>query len=246
MALFVASLTGFQHTATRRWLHCSTKWFHYAAKFQHTATRRWLLKQKYSIRKQNKKFQHTATRRWLRALLTSLSDVLTFQHTATRRWLRLLTEPMLTSCDVSTHSHPKVAAFGIPFLHPKGNSFNTQPPEGGCFVKARFKFCDFLFQHTATRRWLPLSRSLPSPLATVSTHSHPKVAAQDLSLVALPSVVSTHSHPKVAALIRHATGASVFCFNTQPPEGGCYRSRCFVHSDTWFQHTATRRWLLPT
>ena len=78
--------------------------------------------------------------------------------------------------DVSTHSHPKVAASDlgydaedIVFQHtatrrwlqpedadltiPKG--FNTQPPEGGCLIGQQLKI-----------------------KVTVSTHSHPKVAAQ--------------------------------------------------------------------
>ena len=36
-------------------------------------------------------------------------------------------------------------------------------------------------------------------LQTVSTHSHPKVAAKDLIQSFVESGVSTHSHPKVAA-----------------------------------------------
>ena len=34
---------------------------------------------------------------------------------------------------VSTHSHPKVAAFGDKIDQKINYSFNTQPPEGGCF-----------------------------------------------------------------------------------------------------------------
>ena len=57
----------------------------------------------------------------------------------------------------------------------------------------------------------------------VSTHSRPKAAA-DVYWVAYPSLgVSTHSRPKAAALWR--TKSSNLCngFNTQPPEGGCYK-----------------------
>ena len=102
-----------------------------------------------------------------------------FQHTAARRRL----QPSIFVGDVrkqvSTHSHPKVAACGSPFIsHFNYNSFNTQPPEGGClYGKER---ADNLrkFQHTATRRWLPAGALLFRTLiTTVSTHSHPKVAA---------------------------------------------------------------------
>ena len=34
-------------------------------------------------------------------------------------------------------------------------------------------------------------------------------------------VVSTHSHPKVAAEIHDQITGKNLCFNTQPPEGGC-------------------------
>ena len=65
------------------------------------------------------------------------------------------------------------------------------------------------------------SKSLITTKALVSTHSHPKVAANSLGSNLSIIVVSTHSHPKVAAI--------VFC--------GFWNN--------WrFQHTATRRWLL--
>ena len=77
------------------------------------------------------------------------------------------------------------------------NSFNTQPPEGGCQEsKEAVKEDD------------------------VSTHSHPKVAADPIQLDLKLSYVSTHSHPKVAA-------------NT-------VKLKIFL---VVFQHTATRRWL---
>ena len=55
------------------------------------------------------------------------------------------------------------------------------------------------FQHTATRRWLQPKKGEIIKLSTVSTHSHPKVAASDCLTQCQKS----------------------FCFNTQPPEGGC-------------------------
>ena len=64
-------------------------------------------------------------------------DALGFQHTATRRWLRK-----------------------YELAHRKLTSFNTQPPEGGCFK-------DCFTRH----------------FKAVSTHSHPKVAAVGLGQV---------------------------------------------------------------
>ena len=100
-----------------------------------------------------------------------------FQHTATRRWLLPQAIFRFLCLYVSTHSHPKVAAFQKCGLPRKCRGFNTQPPEGGCrfapYVRQPFYdvsthshpkvaavvrlFCVtkvFLFQHTATRRWL--------------------------------------------------------------------------------------------
>ena len=77
-----------------------------------------------------------------------------------------------------------------------------------------------MFQHTATRRWLPAYMGNHSSSKVVSTHSHPKVAALSTDTGEITVSVSTHSHPKVAAV-------KVLDLMTL----------------TEFQHTATRRWL---
>ena len=143
-------------------------------RFQHTATRRWLRLLMFLFLFL-KKFQHTATRRWLRYSVHSVTHYHQFQHTATRRWLRQLIA-----------------------LKTLRNGFNTQPPEGGCY--------------------LPFSQNT---LLGVSTHSHPKVAANCDGLAISGRFVSTHSHPKVAALNPFLQLSILGCFNTQPPEGGC-------------------------
>ena len=188
-----------------------------------------------------------------------------FQHTATRRWLLVNAVFLRILGNVSTHSHPKVAAnwqsyqaleqfsfntqppeggcqndrtfaahtIGFNTQPPEGGCkqnlknentfrcFNTQPPEGGCSIepvaksavaafqhtatrrwlqsKAGKEFEAILFQHTATRRWLHLISLLTLFFHSVSTHSHPKVAASSNVLTHSLSAVSTHSHPKVAA-----------------------------------------------
>ena len=76
--------------------------------------------------------------------------------------------------------------------------FNTQPPEGGCGVNY----------------YTPKGQK-------VSTHSHPKVAADQALGLFQGAVVSTHSHPKVAA---HSVANQIITVAV-------------------FQHTATRRWL---
>ena len=55
-------------------------------------------------------FQHTATRRWLPSMRLVFSIPCRFQHTATRRWLPHTPAEQPKSVQVSTHSHPKVAA----------------------------------------------------------------------------------------------------------------------------------------
>ena len=167
-----------------------------------------------------------------------------FQHTATRRWLRQKFDRTFLPFDVSTHSHPKVAAFGISYTfskilvsthsHPKvaalrvefciyrHSCFNTQPPEGGCKAKVSYNTARRWFQHTATRRWLPLVGSVRDFM----------------------SFVSTHSHPKVAALYPIRPWWTYLSFNTQPPEGGCSTLSRTPPRIAKFQHTATRRWLL--
>ena len=60
-----------------------------------------------------------------------------FQHTATRRWLRQERLSRDKLVKVSTHSHPKVAAWVSLDLPHKPSGFNTQPPEGGCKIGQR-------------------------------------------------------------------------------------------------------------
>ena len=106
------------------------------------------------------------------------------------------------------------------------------------------KIPTIMFQHTATRRWLLNLCNLILQCVIVSTHSHPKVAANTRGVSNLSNLVSTHSHPKVAAFCVPARLFHENSFNTQPPEGGCL-SLQLVHQVFYqFQHTATRRWLL--
>ena len=124
---------------------------------------------------------------------------------------------------VSTHSRPKAAAptpSTNPFLTQSFNTqppeggclgwhrrsacvacFNTQPPEGGCDKIQYFEEDVFKFQHTAARRRLPWPASI---------------------------------YP------------SLHRFNTQPPEGGCMAGKCFSSDIVKFQHTAARRRLRNT
>ncbi len=122
-----------------------------------------------------------------------------FQHTAARRRLPTFTALDNAGKNVSTHSHPKVAALDYFSHNHKILTFNTQPPEGGCTNSRENGSCRYL-----------------------STHSHPKVAAMGgLTRIGERSLLSTHSHPKVAAQALDEEFGEGKAFNTQPPEGGC-------------------------
>ena len=71
----------------------------------------------------------------------------------------------------------------------------------------------------------------------VSTHSHPKVAAPFLIGREFNHGVSTHSHPKVAAMLEMVISLATACFNTQPPEGGCKISQAQIASLTVSTHS---------
>ena len=123
-----------------------------------------------------------------------------FQHTATRRWLPI----------------------GMQLITPANRGFNTQPPEGGCMREPRIKTRYVSFQHTATRRWLPIILRYDVVSFSVSTHSHPKVAALYTNLSIY--ILTMFQHTATRRWLRSAATLGirgVGCFNTQPPEGGC-------------------------
>ena len=166
---------------------------------------------------------------------------------------------------VSTHSHPKVAAISFHYKISFCCCFNTQPPEGGCKAKVSYNTARRWFQHTATRRWLPLVGSVRDFMSFVSTHSHPKVAAlypirpwwtylsfntQPPEGGCLPTNhrmqsikrVSTHSHPKVAARESYDKVFRIdVSTHSHPKVAAPVERRAFWQAE--FQHTATRRWL---
>ena len=124
----------------------------------------------------NNRFQHTATRRWLPVCQHHALSNLRFQHTATRRWLPKVPPVDLPKRDVSTHSHPKVAAI---LITASGSRLTFQHTATRRWLLFHIQFSPYCqeFQHTATRRWLLLEIQNHYDYKIVSTHSHPKVAA---------------------------------------------------------------------
>ena len=169
-------------------------------------------------------------------------DVGLFQHTATRRWLRSINYVRNFSGNVSTHSHPKVAAFD-------------------CLIAL---LAQALFQHTATRRWLQF-HFLRVWRCAFRFNTQPKVAAKQcrtpvrqfcrfntqppeggckLNINQIAELVGFNTQPPEGGC-RSARSQGILAsgFNTQPPEGGCPIMDQVKQELLMFQHTATRRWL---
>ena len=232
----------FQHTATRRWLPSSCDGYLLKAWFQHTATRRWLL----GTRPQEVQrivFQHTATRRWLRRRVPSWLrcsrfntqppeggcadrfDMPTDDPVSTHshpKVAALALHHRIHKAIVSTHSHPKVAADAANFAAARAAGFNTQPPEGGC---RRWPVCSKappMFQHTATRRWLLLFLKVFYGFGwfqhTATRRWLPPLAGGDV-------LFRGFQHTATRRWLRLRRFLHLFHprFNTQPPEGGCFR-----------------------
>ena len=165
--------------------------------FQHSAARRRLVLIRY-VRRYSKQFQHSAARRRLN-----------WASSVTASFNCFNTQPPEGGCE-----HGMVALFGI-------GRFNTQPPEGGWLRKPSVYYPFYVFQHSAARRRLPFpTHHWPFPIR-VSTLSRPKAAVPTPVLVMPKPLVSTLSRPKAAADSANHCDRCV-CFNTQPPEGGCY------------------------
>ena len=277
----------FQNTAARRRLPPARADVRAWRMFQHTAARR-RLRLTWSLRPDREKFQHTAARRRLRrarrrawrnrhvsthsrpkaAACGQIKAVhqRAFQHTAARRRLRGLGQAEGGFFGVSTHSRPKAAARAPVTWSLRPESFNTQPPEGGCPPPDGTPGVIESFQHTAARRRLrgqekafhfsggfntqPPEGGCENAGAVyvgvyVSTHSRPKAAAEIDRPAARIIVVSTHSRPKAAARGRHVCGLGKK-FQHTAARRRLLRNLALQFDDFLFQHTAARRRLLPT
>ena len=128
---------------------------------------------------------------------------------------------------VSTHSHPKVAAYLISkFLRSK-KMFQHTATRRWLPMNYWLIFMNMMFQHTATRRWLLKTLYSPFQKRLVSTHSHPKVAARyRLRLAGLKPSFNTQP-PEGGCFAIFKPCLNVICFNTQPPEGGCLHNYTF-------------------
>ena len=233
------------------------------ASFQHTATRRWLGRGRIGTFDRPRFNTQPPEGGWIPNQQHQADDN-QFQHTATRRWLATCdcskcvvavvsthSHPKVAGCEkgacrggtfVSTHSHPKVAGLAAGFNGAdKGVSTHSHPKVAGAVADKREGDTEVsthshpkvagltqqdlkIYPSVSTHSHPKVAGTLPKTaftIPTVSTHSHPKVAGHDTTYPHPRFLVSTHSHPKVAGA--HFSGFSLVC---------------------WFQHTATRRWLV--
>ena len=126
-------------------------------RFQHTATWRWL-PLLIPLPIPSSLFQHTATWRWLQQNIDTLYRALSFQHTATWRWLHTRAKAPIQANSFNTQPPEGGCLLGSPTYTHFNECFNTQPPEGGCIMRGSVYADTNKFQHTATWRWLQLTR----------------------------------------------------------------------------------------
>ena len=107
--------------------------------------------------------------------------------------------------------------FKIAIIH----SFNTQPPEGGCIFLRGLGSGFLMFQHTATRRWLP-------PVAlnkrSINWFQHTATRRWLRKRHKAINIFFMFQHTATRRWLQFTTpkmGNCIFGFNTQPPEGGC-------------------------
>ena len=230
-------------------------------------------------------FQHTAARRRLADKGFAYNPGRMFQHTAARRRLvQFRGQPRLL-LPVSTHSRPKAAGCATTtsairrfwFQHTAarrrlgrglqrlggGQSFNTQPPEGGwgatmkTFTQIRVSthsrpkaagpstsprlFMTTCFNTQPPEGGWPRMDMAGEEESMVSTHSRPKAAGRNGQPPCILVWVSTHSRPKAAGDFEFGGYRWSLGFNTQPPEGGWSSGGCGQSKRAPFQHTAARR-----
>ena len=122
---------------------------------------------------------------------------------------------------VSTHSHPKVAAIPIFRLSHLHSSFQHTATRRWLRTNKKMHNVLLMFQHTATRRWLqPVKYNIDGE-PSVSTHSHPKVAAVRFRIDIMYCTCFNTQPPEGGCIGTVLALAPIHGFNTQPPEGGC-------------------------
>ena len=208
-----------------------------------------------SLKKPTELFQYTAARRRLGSCSRNSPEVFCFNTQPPEGGCGVPCHSFFSTA-VSIHSRPKAAGYIKPgslrlswFQYtaarrrlkiiglPSGAvfGFNTQPPEGGCSSSSAISLSSRGF-NTQPPEGGWKGKTHEKNEYHVSIHSRPKAAVSSFEEGLSKAQVSIHSRPKAAGScppIRR----SLFCFNTQPPEGGWWLRRtinCFpsvsIHS----------------
>ena len=148
-------LCTFQHTATRRWL---LNGFVYASCYGCVSTHSHPKVAAHRGRKHKNHqatFQHTATRRWLPGALRCMQSFAPSFNTQPPEGGCTIAQSFNWAVDVSTHSHPKVAAARLPprLMYSVAVSTHSHP-KVAAVIQVGVNQTVVVFQHTATRRWL--------------------------------------------------------------------------------------------
>ena len=152
---------------------------------------------------------------------------------------------------VSTHSRPKAAGSATPQRGGVHRVSTHSRPKAAAILSRRGRSESRVSTHSRPKAADPHARHQPMTYK-VSTHSRPKAAERYPNTQGETSRVSTHSRPKAAVaaaavaerflmLFQHTAArrrlfrldfvvSADFCFNTQPPEGGCVANpfRCIL------------------
>ena len=165
-----------------------------------------------------------------------------FQHTATRRWLPKCFMPMRRASRFNTQP-PEGGCFLCVTHGLTPCCFNTQPPEGGCRQQNRPALHVLRFNTQPPEGGCFYPVGINHRYRIVSTHSHPKVAALT------GSAVAGGGEFQHTATRRWLLGISEPKAEDQQFQHTATRRWLLSLRNSWFnpllfQHTATRRWLL--
>ena len=194
------SIRTFQHTAARRRLPIRDFTHGFFTTFQHTAARRRLLFTEQKMKYIDKVSTHSRPKAAALSFIHACSYIGVSTHSRPKAAAYHHNE-LHRNTAVSTHSRAKAAAFYGAKNEIHRQSFNTQPPEGGCtFIYTR------LLIYWGFNTQPPEGGCFRSGLFCL-LNSGFNTQPPEGGCITVPNI-----------------SAGCGGFNTQPPEGGC--SRC--------------------
>ena len=122
--------------------------------------------------------------------------------------------------------------------------FNTQPPEGGWQAAALSRRAARRFQHTAARRRLAIKTNLDDTMSYVSTHSRPKAAGLDITLMCRKHWQFQHTAARRRLDACSRAFGELIGFQHTAARRRLAALMAFFSASSRFQHTAARRRLV--